>query len=445
MRTSIFLSLLILSMLSFQVRVHAQEDSSILIKEVRVFDGKSQQLTDPVNILISGDSIEKMRSEPIDRDQNTKTIEGKGKTLMPGLIDVHAHMVLEAFTVDELLSPDFSEDLKLKKVGELTDNILHTGFTSVRDMGGPVFPIKEAIDTGKIEGPRIWPSGAFVSQTAGHGDFRTPDEKSRRFFGEASKAEKRGITFIADGRAEVLTAVRENLRFGASQIKLMAGGGTSSDYDPLDVTQYTLDEMKAAVQAADDWGTYVAVHAYTTNAVQRAIKAGVKSIEHGQLVDEETLEMMADKDVWLSTQNLMDNTPDMSASRIKKRAPILKAQKKIWSKAKKHNVKIAWGTDFLFNPELYKQRNDFILKLQSSFSNAEILKMVTHDNAELLQLSGKRSPYPGKLGVIEEGALADVLLVKGNPLENLSLIANPDKNFALIIKGGEIYKNKISE
>src|SRR5690606_7468405 len=137
----------------------------------------------------------------------------------------------------------------MQKLKMSSEEMLVRGFTSVRDVGGPIFPLKTAIDAGKISGPRVWPSGAVVSQTAGHGDFRTPAEKSRRFFGQPSRAEIYGATFIADGRDEVLTAVRENLRFGASQIKLMAGGGTSSAYDPVDVTQYTLDEMKAAVEA----------------------------------------------------------------------------------------------------------------------------------------------------------------------------------------------------
>lgn len=261
------------------------------------------------------------------------------------------------------------------------------------------------------------------------------------FFGEVSRAERYGATFIADGRDEVLTAVRENLRFGASQIKLMAGGGTSSAYDPVDVTQYTLDEMKAAVEAAEDWGTYVTVHAYTPRAIRRAIEAGVRCIEHGQLLDEETLALIAQKGIWLSLQNLVDDTPDMDPQRRLKRKPVIEGQEKVWPLAKKHGVKLAWGTDFLFEPELNEQQNAFILRMQKWFTNAEILKMITQDNADVLQLAGLRSPYPGKLGVIEEGAMADLLLVDGNPLQDLSVIANPDKNFLLIMKDGQIFKN----
>ena len=418
------------------------QTKQILIENVRILDHKASALTQPMNVLVSGQKIEKISSSAISvKNQDVVKINGKGKTLMPGLIDVHVHMVFGSLTMAQMMSPDMSPEVLMSKVGEASHKMLLRGFTSVRDAGGPIFPLKLAIDKGKVAGPRIWPSGATISQTAGHGDFRTPDERSRRFFGKASRAEELGATFIADGRDEVLTATRENLRFGASQIKLMAGGGTSSAYDPIDVTQYTFDEMKAAVDAAEDWGTYVMVHAYTPRAVQRAVEAGVKSIEHGQMLDEETLKILAEKGVWLSLQNLMDNNDNMDEQRKEKRKPVLDGQDKVWPLAKKLGVKLAWGTDFLFEPELNDDQNSYILRLQKWFTNAEILKMVTQDNGELLQLSGLRNPYPGKLGVVEEQALADLLLVDGNPLKDLSLIANPEKNFLVIIKDGQIFKN----
>ncbi|WP_312313061.1 metal-dependent hydrolase family protein [Empedobacter brevis] len=420
------------------------QTKQILIENVRILDHQTKSLTSPMNVLVSGQKIQKISTSAISTNEpDVVKINGGGKTLMPGLIDVHVHMVFGSLTMAQMMSTEMSEELLMTKVGEASQKMLMRGFTSVRDAGGPIFPLKLAIDKGKISGPRIWPSGATISQTAGHGDFRTPHERSRRFFGKPSRAELLGATFIADGRDEVLTATRENLRFGASQIKLMAGGGTSSAYDPIDVTQYTFDEMKAAVDAAEDWGTYVMVHAYTPRAVQRAVEAGVKSIEHGQMLDEETLKLLAQKNVWLSLQNLMDNNDNMDAQRKEKRKPVLDGQDKVWPLAKKLGVKLAWGTDFLFEPELNDEQNSYILRLQKWFTNAEILKMITQDNGELLQLSGLRSPYPGKLGVIEEQALADLLLVDGNPLKDLSLIANPEKNFLVIIKDGQIYKNTI--
>lgn len=238
----------------------------------------------------------------------------------------------------------------------------------------------------------------------------------------------------------MLTATRENLRFGASQIKMMAGGGTSSDYDPLDVTQYTLDELRAGVEAASDWNTYVTVHAYTPKAVRRAIEAGVKCIEHGQLLDEDTLRLMAETGTWLSLQMLQEDSENMDAARRAKRKPVIDAQQHIWGTAKRLGVKLALGTDILFDPEVNERQNSFLLRLQPWFTPAEILKLATHDNAQLLALSGPRSPYPGTLGVVREGALADLILVDGNPLENLALIADPAGSFDVIMKDGVIVK-----
>ncbi|MFN3757214.1 MAG: amidohydrolase family protein [Flavobacterium sp.] len=419
----------------------AQElETSVLFENVSVFDGKSQKLLMNQYVLIRGNKIVTLSPTPLAKESSTVVINGSGKTLIPGLIDVHVHMVFGALTMRDMMAPDVTPETLFAKVVPQAENMLLRGFTSVRDVGGPVLPLKMAIDKGQVNGPRIWPSGAMISQTSGHGDLRTPEERSRRFFGPVSRAEHFGASFIADGRDEVLTAVRENLRFGASQIKLMAGGGTSSAYDPVDVTQYTFEEMKAAVEAAEDWGTYVTVHAYTNRAVKRAVEAGVKCIEHGQLLDASTLKLLKRNGVWLSGQNLVDDTPDMDALRREKRKPVIEGQKKIWPLAKKMKIKMAWGTDFLFEPWLNDEQNTYLLKLKTWFTPYEILKMVTHDNAQLLALSGNRSPYQGELGVIKPGALADVILVDGNPLENIDLLGQPDEKFLVIMKDGKLVK-----
>jgi imidazolonepropionase-like amidohydrolase len=303
---------------------------------------------------------------------------------------------------------------------------------------------KPAIDRGELPGPRIYASGAMISQTSGHGDSRLPQERSRRFFGEVSKGEQLGANYIADGRDEVLTATRENLRAGATQIKVMAGGGAASAYDPLDVTQYTLDEMKAAVEAASDWNTYVTVHAYTPRAVRRAVEAGVLCIEHGQLLDQETMKLLADKGIWLSLQ-VLDPAPPAApeATRLKK-GQVIDGTDNAYVWARQYGVKLAWGTDFLFDPRQNARQAADILKLKQWFTPAEILKMVTHDNAQLLALSGPRNPYPAaRLGVVEAGAYADLLLVDGDPLANIDLIGDPAKNFVVIMKDGKIYKNAL--
>ena len=416
-----------------------EAEAELLFREVRVLDTARGTLGAPTDVLVRGNRIAAI-GDGARPTASARVIEGHGRTLMPGLIDVHWHSTFTALSQADLLAPDASPEKLAATVATESARTLMRGFTSVRDAGGPIFELKAAIDAGKVPGPRIWPSGAFVSQTSGHGDLRQPHERSRRLFGKPSMAEEMGATFIADGRDEVLTAVRENLRMGASQIKLMAGGGTSSAYDPVDVTQYTFDEMRAAVEAAEDWGTYVTVHAYTVRAVRRAIEAGVKCIEHGQLLDEDTLKLMAERGIWLSTQTLRASTEDMDPLRREKRKPVIEGQARTIAAAKRSGVRMAWGTDFLFDPALNVEQNAYILLLREWFTPAEILKMVTHDNAELLALSGLRSPYQGRLGVVGAGALADLLLVEGNPLTDLEVVADPERNFVVIVKDGRIVK-----
>jgi len=422
----------------------ASEQTAILINNVRIFDGTRTSLSAPSNVLVIGNTIKTISTQAIDlpAGPTLTRIQGAGRTLMPGLIDNHVHVVLSASSQPDLINPKVSIETLQSRATQEAQAMLLRGFTSVRDLGGPVFELKTAIDQGKTPGPRIYPSGAMISQTSGHGDSRLPNERSRRFGGTVSRGELLGVSFIADGRDEVLTATRENLRMGASQIKVMAGGGAASAYDPLDVTQYTLDEMKAAVEAADDWGTYVTVHAYTPRAVRRAIEAGVKVIEHGQLLDEATMKLMGEKGLWLSLQSLDEAPASANASVRKKKHTVVEGTDRAFRWARTYGVKLAWGTDFLFSPGNNKNQSSDILKLKAWFSSAEALKLITHDNAQLLALSGPRNPYPGKLGVVEVGALADLLLVDGDPIANLDLLADPDKNLLLILKDGTIYKDR---
>ncbi len=417
--------------------------SVIVFTNVRVFDGKSALLSAPANVLVRGNKIEKISTQPIptDRRGDTVIIDGAGKTLMPGLIDNHIHLFMAGSSEKEMMDPTATVEGLEAVAAEQARLMLLRGFTSARDVGGPVFGIKRMIDAGKVPGPRLYPSGAMISQTSGHGDFRMPKDRSRRFGGTVTAGELMGIGFIADGRDEVLTATRENLRAGASQIKVMAGGGAASVYDPLDVAQYTLDELKAAVEAADDWGTYVTVHAYTPKAVRRAVEAGVKCIEHGQLLDEPTMKLLGKKGIFLSLQALDEAPPTQTeAVRIKKHQ-VVQGTDNAFKWAKKYHVKLAWGTDLMFLPAQMKNQNTDILKLTAWLTPAQTLKLVTHDNAQLLALSGPRNPYPGKLGVVEEGALADLLLVDGDPIADIKLIEDPAKNFLVIMKDGKIYKN----
>ena len=413
----------------------------VVFTDVRVFDGTADTLSAPTTVVVRGNVIAAIGPDAAPTSAEVTVIDGTGQTLMPGLIDNHVHMMFNSLAPAEMAAPDMSLEKVMALSAAQSKAMLLRGFTAVRDVGGPSFQLKLLIDSGKVMGPRIWPSGPMISQTSGHADLRHPSEPSRRFSGRMSKAEEIWASVVADGRDEVLTAVRENLRLGASQIKIAAGGGTSSEYDPLDVTQYTLDEMKAAVDAASDWNTYVTVHAYHSKSVRRAIEAGVKVIEHGNLLDEDTLKLMAEKGIWLSGQMLVDSTEAMDPKRREKRKPVIEGQKIVWPMAKRLGVKLAWGTDFLFEPELNAQQNAYILRLKPYFTPAELLKLVTSGNAELLALSGPRTPYEGRLGVVEQGALADLILVRGDPLADIDLIGDPARNFTVIMKDGVIVKS----
>jgi imidazolonepropionase-like amidohydrolase len=236
---------------------------------------------------------------------------------------------------------------------------------------------------------------------------------------------------------------------GASQLKLAAGGGVASAYDPLDSAQYTEAEFHAAVEAAENWGTYVSVHAYTPRAIQMAIRGGVRCIEHGQLMDEATARLMAEKGIWLCLQPFLDDQdavafPEGSANRAKQ-LQMTQGTDRAYALARKYRLKTAWGTDTLFDAKLVRRQGAQLAKMVRWYSPGEVLTMATSTNAQLLALSGPRNPYPAKLGVIEEGALADLLLVRGDPLEDLSLVADADKNFVIIMKDGRIYKNSLSQ
>jgi imidazolonepropionase-like amidohydrolase len=250
---------------------------------------------------------------------------------------------------------------------------------------------------------------------------------------------------VADSPDEVRVRVREQLLQGASQIKLTAGGGVASPFSPLDVSTFTEPELRAAVEAAENWGTYVTTHAYTPASIQRSIAAGVKVIEHGHLMDEATARLIAEKGVWLSTQPFLDISAGagLGPKELEKLRQVITGTDTVYALAKKYKIKTAFGTDVLFSPALAARQGQLLASMSRWYSPAEVLTMATSTNGELLALSGPRNPYPGKIGVVEEGALADLLLVEGNPLENIGLVGDPDKNFLIIMKDGKIYKDTL--
>ena len=413
-----------------------------LFQQVRIFDGKGDTVSGPMNVLVRGKVIERITAAPIAPQASDTVIDGGGRTLMPGLIDNHWHTTLVRPTPAQLLTADVGY-LNLLAGAEATATLMR-GFTTVRDLGGPSFGLKRAIDEGVVAGPRIYPSGAIITITSGHGDFRQSLEVPRILGAPLSRQEQTGAAMVADSPDEVRVRVREQLMLGASHIKLTAGGGVASPHSPLDASTFTEAELRAAVEAADNWGTYVTVHAYTPESIRRSIAAGVKCIEHAHLMDEPTAKLIADNGIWLSTQAFPDELaeafPPGSFERAKA-MEVFAGTDATYRLAKKYKIKTAFGTDILFSPQLARRHGELLTKLVQWYTPAETLVMATGTNAQLLALSGKRNPYPGKLGVVEEGALADLLLVDGDPIANIQLIADPAKNFLVIMKDGRIYKN----
>src|SRR5215471_6690205 len=415
-----------------------------LFSNVRIFDGKSGKLSALSNVLVRGNIIEKISDKPIptDRRADTVLIDGGGRTLMPGLIDAHWHAMLATTPLNELMTIDDGYFNLL--AGREAEKTLMRGFTTVRDVGGPVFGLKRAIDEGTVVGPRIYPSGAIITITSGHGDFRQPFEVPRVLGAPQTRGELLGAAMIADSPDEVRVRVREQLMQGASQIKLTAGGGVASPHSPIDASTFTEAELRAAVEAAGNWGTYVTAHAYTPESIQRAIAAGVKCIEHGHLMDEPTAKLMAEKGIWLSTQILpeeLGNAFPPGSSEREKLTQVLAGTDTMIALAKKYKIKTAWGTDIAFSEPLARMQGALLARMLKWYTPAETLAMATGINAQLLTLSGKRNPYPGRLGVVQEGALADLLLVDGDPLSNIALIGDPEKNLLVIMKDGRVYKN----
>jgi imidazolonepropionase-like amidohydrolase len=432
--------------LAAPLQAQTPPSAATVLQNVRIFDGKVGQLSGPSHVLIRGNTIERISAPPIapDRRADTVLIDGGGRTLMPGLIDIHWHAMLVRPTPAAALASDPGYT-HLIAGAEATDTLMR-GFTTVRDLGGPTFGLKRAIDEGIVAGPRIFPSGAVITVTSGHGDFRQLFELPRVLGGPPSRMETLGASMVADSPDEVRVRVREQLMLGATQIKLTAGGGVASPHSPLDVSTFTEPELRAAVEAADNWGTYVTVHAYTPATIQRAIAAGVKCIEHGHLMDEATAKLMAEQGIWLSIQPFPDEMADVfppGSEEWHKAQQVLAAMETAYGLAKTYRLKTVFGTDILFSQALAQRQGALLAKLTRWYTPADALIMATGTNAQLLAMSGKRNPYPGKLGVVEEGALADLLLVDGNPIEDIKLIEDPGKNFVLIMKDGKIYKNTV--
>ena len=424
------------------------ENFPILFTNVHVFDGVSEERIENANVLVLDNLIAEVSTEPL-AVANGRIIDGDGRTLMPGLIDAHVHMAITEPVAD--LRDNYDWMYWGAVSTSEAEKMLLRGFTTVRDAGGPAIGLQRAIDRGKAVGPRIYPSGPVISQTSGHGEHRVYTEPHPNLMGAQLSFFNQHVEFLADGVPEVLRATREALRLGATQIKVMAGGGVSSSVDPLHTVQGLPEELEASVRAAADWDTYVMVHAYNDESILRSLEAGVISIEHGQLMTEVSAQAIKDADAWIvpfySLLGLEEEVvvKALGASAGAKFLSVQAGARNQMQLIKDFGIeKVAFSTDIIGDPVALARQNDEFKYRLEVWSDHEVIVQATSKTAELLALSGKLNPYTeGPLGVIEQGAYADLLLVDGNPLEDATVLVDYSNNIDLIMKDGVIYKNTL--
>ena len=432
---------------TFAVETEMSPIKQTLFKNVMVFDGSNDKLY-KAEVLVKGNMIDQVSTTSItvSDSEGITVIDGAGRTLMPGIIEGHGHLMLSVPNSAWFNTHDIT--YIAAAAGKEAEGYLMRGWTTVRDVGGPAMGLHRAVEDGRIIGPRIFSSGAVVGQTSGHGDMRDYNDPHPNMV-EYTHPFYEQFSLIADGPAEVQRAVREVLRRGATQIKVMAGGGASSPYDPLYTVQYSAEEFRVATEAAADYGTYVGVHAYNDESIIRAIENGVKVIEHGQLMTEKSVKLIKDKDVWLGAQCQVLN---LSEAEVAFLSPVMLAKWKGIKSGldnqmrliKKHDLNISFGTDIFGSKQNFKNTVKEFSCRQRYFTSAEIAKQATSINGELLALTGKRNPYQdGPIGVIKKGAYADLLIVEGNPLKDVSILEDYEKNMKIIMKDGVIYKNEL--
>ena len=412
--------------------------NATLFKNVHVLDVRAGQLLEDHQVLIEGDAIRELSDRPITAT-TARVIDGGGRTLMPGLIDCHVHVTFSATNL-ALLAQTPNTTLALRALPILR-GMLRRGFTTVRDAGGAGWGLKCAVNEGTVKGPRLFISGRAISQTGGHGDPRPRSDHLRpmSFCGCCFRAGDIGR--VADGIDDVRKAVRQELQMGADQIKMMASGGVASPTDPIASFGYSEEEIRVIVDEAASRQTYVMAHSYTADAIERAIRNGVRTIEHGNLVDERVARFMAEKGAFvvptLVTYEALANEgadyglPPDSVAKI---ATVRTAGLHSLEIYKKAGVKIGYGSDLL-GPSQRLQSDEFRIR-REVLSAQEVIQCATTTAAEVLN-------QVGQLGRIQEGALADVLLVDGNPYRDLSCLLGQGEHIGLIMKGGVIEHNEL--
>ncbi len=404
-------------------------------KNFEMLDPDAGELRGGHELIVEGGTIKEVSAKPI-KMAEADVVDCGGRTVMPGLIDSHVHVVLSDVVLRNLESVPLT--LMTARAADLMRRMLDRGFTSVRDTGGADWGLKEATDKGLLPGPRLFIAGRAIGPTGGHSDGRR-----RTDFGVRCQC-CNALSFsmgIADGTSEVRRAVREQMRQGCDQVKIMMSGGVASPYDPLDSLQFSEGEVKAAVEEAHAFGRYVCAHAYTPEAITRAAIAGVRTIEHGNLIDDASAKLMADKGMFL-VANLVTYFEmksraaeyGMSAEMLAKNDLVIDGALKSLEICKRHGIPVAYGTDLLGQLQV-AQSEEFMLRARV-LSPAEIIRSATTIGAQVVRMEGK-------LGCLKAGAFADLLVVDGNPLKDLALLGDQGKHLSLIMKAGALHKNRL--
>lgn len=408
----------------------------ILFRKLSLLDPRWNEGRPGYEVLVDGGLIREVSDKPI-KAANARVVECGGRTLMPGLIDCHVHVYLVELGLHRLESMPLT--LLTAKASKLMRDMLDRGFTTVRDTGGADWGIKEAVETGVLAGPRLFISGRPISMTGGHGDSR------RRTAGNEPCKCCNALSFVletADGADGVRKAVREQMRQGADQIKIFVSGGVASPWDPLDSLQYSEAEIAAAVEEAHHFGRYVLAHAYTPEAITRAVKNGVRTIEHGNLIDDKSARLMAEKKS-LMVANLVayyamkerGRALGMSADMLEKNEIVIDGGLKSLEICKRAGVPVAYGSDLLGQLQIDQSR-EFLYRAEV-LSPIEIIRQATLVGADVVRQTGK-------LGVVEPGAHADLIVVDGDPLKDLGLFQNQGRHLNAIMKAGVFHKNTLN-
>jgi imidazolonepropionase-like amidohydrolase len=403
---------------------------NVLFSRCHVFDGRQPHLLESLDVLVEDGRIKEVSDRPI-RTTTAHVVSVNGRTLMPGLIDAHWHAMAADVNLTRL--DGMPESLRQAHTRHYLEDALNRGFTTIRDAGGADFGLALAVDQGLIKGPRILFSGRALSQTGGHGDMRPVQHFEPCLGGHGGT-----IGQVADGPSEVRKAIREELRKGAHQIKIMCSGGVASPADPLGSLQYSEEEIRAAVDETARRDTYVMAHAHTSAAIRRAVEYGVRSIEHGTLIDRDTAKIVATHGAFvvptlvvimtLWEQGAALGLPPVSLAKL---AEVKDAAVGALDILKTAGVHIGFGTDLLGSLHAQQSR-EFLLRAEV-LGPHEILASATSINADLVN-------HSGRLGVVAPGAIADLIVVDGNPLKNLGLLQEEGRHLPVIMKAGVLHK-----